>query len=91
MNTETLTEELIDFKEETIKENHIVLYNDDVNSFDHVINMLVKVCKHELLQAEQCAYIVHHSGKCSVKNGAYEVLEPLSIALAESGLTVEIN
>jgi ATP-dependent Clp protease adaptor protein ClpS len=91
MSIETITEELVDFKEETVKENHIVLYNDDVNTFDHVIEMLVKVCEHDVLQAEQCAFIVHYNGKCSVKNGAYKKLEPLSTALSDSGLTVEIN
>ena len=57
--------------EALIDENGLVLYNDDINTFDHVINSLVKICKHEPLQAEQCAWIVHLNGKCKVKNGNY--------------------
>ncbi len=78
-------------KSETIKENQIILYNDDVNTFDHVIEMLVKYCKHNVVQAEQCAYLVHYKGKCIVKNGKYNLLAPISSALAENGLTVELN
>ena len=48
----------------------IILFNDDVNTFDHVINTLVAYCDHTYEQAEQCAYIVHHSGKCAVKTGS---------------------
>ena len=55
----------------------IILFNDDVNTFDHVINTLVAYCDHTYEQAEQCAYIVHHSGKCAVKTGSYEELEPI--------------
>jgi len=78
-------------KSETIKENQIILYNDDVNTFDHVIEMLVKYCKHNVVQAEQCAYLVHYKGRCIVKNGKYNLLAPISSALAENGLTVELN
>ena len=77
--------------EENVDSRHLVLFNDDVNSFDHVINMLVKYCKHEPMQAEQCAYIVHYSGKCEIKNGTFEELEPICTALLESGLSAEIQ
>jgi ATP-dependent Clp protease adaptor protein ClpS len=77
--------------EENVDSRHLVLFNDDVNSFDHVINMLVKYCKHEPIQAEQCAYIVHYSGKCEIKNGTFEELEPICTALLESGLSAEIH
>lgn len=77
--------------EENIESRQLVLFNDDVNSFDHVINMLVKYCKHEPMQAEQCAYIVHYSGKCDVKNGTFEELEPICTALLDSGLSAEIH
>jgi ATP-dependent Clp protease adaptor protein ClpS len=77
-------EELIDVKK-------IVLYNDDVNSFDFVIDQLVKFCKHEPVQAEQCAYIVHYSGKCHVKSGSWKELEPVCTALLDGGLTAEIQ
>lgn len=69
----------------------IVLFNDDHNTFDHVIEMLMKVCDHDALQAEQCAVIVHFKGKCDVKHGSYEELEPLCTALLEADLTAEIQ
>ncbi|MFP5470334.1 MAG: ATP-dependent Clp protease adaptor ClpS [Bacteroidia bacterium] len=69
----------------------IVLYNDDVNTFEHVINMLVKYCKHDAVQAEQCAFIVHYNGKCSVKNGSVKELKPICEALLEKYLTAQIE
>ena len=72
------------------KEHEIILYNDDVNTFDHVIECLVKLCDHSYLQAEQCAYIVHYSGKCTVKTGVYEELEPQCTQLLKAGLSAEI-
>lgn len=71
--------------------NEIILYNDDVNTFDHVIETLVRVCKHEPLQAEQCAILVHYKGKCSVKNGSIEELTPYCSALLDAGLSAEIQ
>jgi ATP-dependent Clp protease adaptor protein ClpS len=52
----------------------LVLFNDDVHSFDFVIEALMEVCGHELLQAEQCTVLVHYKGKCAVKNGTWEEL-----------------
>ena len=78
--------------QETIEDTkELVLHNDDYNTFDHVIDCLVRVCRHELTQAEQCAYIVHYSGKCIVKKGAFSKLEPLLYALKIQNLTVEIR
>ena len=59
---------------DTGQEYEIILFNDDVNTFDHVIETLVSVCNHTYEQAEQCAYIVHFSGKCTVKKGKYSYL-----------------
>lgn len=73
------------------REHEIILYNDDVNTFDHVINTLVAYCNHTYEQAEQCAYIVHYSGKCAVKSGSYEELEPICLKLLESQLSAEIH
>lgn len=73
------------------QENKIVLYNDEVNTFDHVIDMLVAACDHTPIQAEQCSLIVHYKGKCSVKTGAYKDLEPRCTKLLEAGLTAEIE
>ena len=89
----TDTQEEIDIKEleQLIDIRNIVLYNDDVNTFDFVIKQLVKYCKHRHLQAEQCAFLVHYTGKCQVKSGTYDELEPVCSALLNKGLTVEIE
>ena len=76
-------------KEEAVKA--LVLYNDDVNTFEWVIECLVKVCQHDPLQAEQCTYIVHHNGKCAVKNGTYKKLKPMCESLLERGLSAKIE
>lgn len=73
------------------KQSAIILFNDDVNTFDHVIDMLVAHCHHDPLQAEQCAYIVHYKGKCDVMHGSYEKLEPVCTCLLEAGLSAEIH
>ena len=70
--------------------NEIVLYNDDVNTFDHVIDTLILVCNHTAEQAEQCAILVHYKGKCTVKTGSYDELEPQCTALLQAGLSAEI-
>ncbi len=74
-----------------INENEIILYNDDVNTFDHVINTLISVCDHTLEQAEQCSLIVHYKGKCSVKTGSYSDLKPMCTKLLQAGLSAEIE
>jgi ATP-dependent Clp protease adaptor protein ClpS len=85
----------IDLDIESIASNgfnyEIILYNDDVNTFEYVIDMLVKVCKHSVEQAEQCSYIVHYSGKCSVKSGTIDKLKPICLNLMDAGLTAEIK
>jgi ATP-dependent Clp protease adaptor protein ClpS len=70
---------------------NLVIYNDDVNTFDHVIDSLVKVCKHEIVQAEQCTWIIHYNGKCSVKVGAMSKLRPMRRALSDRGLNAKIH
>lgn len=72
------------------KENEIVVYNDDVNTFDHVIECLMYACDHDPIQAEQCTILIHYKGKCGVKSGAYEELEPSCSKLLEAGLSAEI-
>ena len=71
-------------------ENQIVLYNDDVNTFDHVIETLIYACDHTPEQAEQCSLIVHFKGKCTVKSGSYDDLKPRCTILLEAGLSAEI-
>ncbi len=85
---ETLEEVLVE--EDVQKQNEIVLYNDDVNTFDHVIETLIDVCDHTPEQAEQCSIIVHYKGKCTVKTGPYEDLRPRCSMLLDAGLSAEI-
>ena len=84
----------VDYQEEvevlTAKEHQIVLHNDDVNTFDHVIRCLIRICDQTAEQAEQCAYLVHYHGKCVVKTGAYEDLKPRCLLLLEEGLSAEL-
>lgn len=70
--------------------NEIVLYNDEVNTFDHVIDTLMRVCRHTAEQAEQCSLIVHYNGKCTVKTGEFKDLKPQCTQLLEAGLSAEI-
>tara|TARA_R110000868_G_scaffold360712_2_gene622744 strand:+ start:703 stop:978 length:276 start_codon:yes stop_codon:yes gene_type:complete len=86
---EEISEELL-LEEETIQQNEIVLFNDEVNTFDHVINTLMSVCEHSPEQAEQCSLIVHYKGKCTVKTGEYEELKPKCSKLLQAGLSAEI-
>jgi ATP-dependent Clp protease adaptor protein ClpS len=72
-------------------QQQIIVYNDDFNTFDFVIESLIKVCKHDAVQAEQCTFLIHYKGKCSVKRGTYKELEPMCTALLERGLTAEIE
>lgn len=81
-------EVLVDTLEQNL--NEIVLYNDDVNTFDHVIDTLIYVCDHTPEQAEQCSILVHYKGKCTVKTGIYDELEPRCSLLLEAGLSAEI-
>ena len=90
-NSAVETEELLERSTDILVEHELVLYNDEVNTFDFVIESLVKVCKHELHQAEQCTYIVHYKGRCSVKKGTFDYLRPMYSALLTRGLTAEIN
>ncbi len=69
----------------------LILYNDDFNSFDFVIDNLVKICKHEVEQATQCALLVHYTGKTDIKHGDLPELYACKNALTEKGLSVEIQ
>lgn len=77
-------------QEVTAMNNEIIVYNDDVNTFDHVIDTLVRVCDHTHIQAEQCSLIVHFNGKCTVKTGEYDKLKIQCTGLLEAGLSAEI-
>tara|TARA_R110002072_G_scaffold124085_2_gene259553 strand:+ start:5687 stop:5962 length:276 start_codon:yes stop_codon:yes gene_type:complete len=91
MSTREKTEEEVSVAELESNQNEIVLFNDDVNTFDHVINTLIYACEHTPEQAEQCSIIVHFKGKCTVKTGAYSELEPRCSMLLDAGLSAEIQ
>ena len=68
----------------------LVVFNDDFNTFEHVIDTLIRVCKHTPEQAEQCTWLIHHKGKCTVKTGTYEELSPMREAICEAGIDAKI-
>jgi ATP-dependent Clp protease adaptor protein ClpS len=90
MATIEKTKEKTSLREAIDINNEIILYNDDVNTFDHVIDTLIAVCNHTSEQAEQCAILVHYKGKCTVKTGSFEELKPQCTQLLEAGLSAEI-
>ncbi|MGC4040168.1 MAG: ATP-dependent Clp protease adaptor ClpS [Flavobacterium sp.] len=90
MSTIEKIQEDVLVEEQTGINNEIVLFNDDVNTFDHVIDTLIRVCQHTSEQAEQCAILVHYTGKCTVKTGSFEELKPQCTQLLEAGLSAEI-
>lgn len=90
MQTEELILESNLIKADTPILREIELYNDDFNTFDHVIKTLVGVCKHTAEQAEQCAMLVHYKGKCTVKTGSIAELKPQCLQLLDAGLSAKI-
>ncbi len=72
------------------EEQELVLFNDDVNTFEFVIDSLIEVCGHDALQAEQCALIAHYNGKCGVMTGPYETLKQACDEMTSRELTVKI-
>ena len=91
MSTEVELEEKVEVNSKFDSGKNLVIYNDDVNTFDHVIDSLVKVCKHEIIQAEQCTWIIHYNGKCAVKEGGMDSLLPMRRALSERGIDAKIH
>ena len=92
MNTQTSPEidviEVLDESIADVKLWSLVVFNDDVNTFDFVIETLIGVCDHTPEQAEQCSIIVHHNGKCTVKTGDYDDLKPRCTKLLQAGLSL---
>lgn len=72
-------------------ENKIIIYNDDVNTFEWVIETLIDVCKHTKEQAEQCAYIIHNKGKYAVKHGTFSTLKPMKDQITDRGINATIE
>jgi ATP-dependent Clp protease adaptor protein ClpS len=89
-NTKKKIQEVGDVLEKKTNQYEIVLFNDDVNTFDHVIDSLIQICDHTLEQAEQCALLVHYKGKCTVKTGEYNDLKSRCTRLLTQGLSAEI-
>ncbi|MEX1382772.1 ATP-dependent Clp protease adaptor ClpS [Lutibacter sp.] len=90
MSTKTKKQDEVDTLEQETNQYEIVLFNDDVNTFDFVIDSLIEVCEHTLEQAEQCTILVHYKGKCTVKTGEYNELKPRCTKLLSKGLSAEI-
>ncbi|UMB60431.1 ATP-dependent Clp protease adaptor ClpS [Lutibacter sp. A80] len=90
MSTERKIQEEVETLEQETNQHEIVLFNDDVNTFDFVIDSLIEVCDHTLEQAEQCTILVHYKGKCTVKTGKYNELKPRCSKLLSKGLSAEI-
>jgi len=91
MSTIEKTSESVEVLEKLIKDYEIIVFNDDVNTFDFVIDALIDVCEHEPIQAEQCTMLIHYKGKCTVKTGSYDDLKPRCSKLLEIGLSAEIQ
>ena len=90
MGTKKHTHEELNVLEKEVDLYEIVLFNDDINTFDFVISSLIDVCDHSLEQAEQCTILVHYKGRCSVKSGEYKELKPRCTRLLGLGLSAKI-
>ena len=90
MSTKEKFKEEDDVLEKEVNQHHIVLHNDEVNTFEFVINSLITVCQHTVEQAEQCTWLVHFKGKCTVKTGELKDLEPRCSKLLSLGLSAEL-
>jgi len=89
---QTFRENAVELLEEVIVTDlyDLVVFNDDVNTFDHVINTLVKVVGHTAEQAEQCTFLIHYKGKCTVKTADFDSLKPLRTGITDRGISAEI-
>ena len=92
LSTQWEFEEDVLVEEDVDQENKhdLMVYNDDFNTFDHVIETLIKICKHNVEQAEQCTWLVHYKGKCSVKKGSYDFLKPMREGITDAGIKAAI-
>jgi len=92
MNTSVQEQELTDLLEaiENTDVKDLVVFNDDFNTFEHVIKTLIRVCKHTPEQAEQCTLLIHYKGKCTVRTGSYEELNPMREAICDVGIDAKI-
>jgi ATP-dependent Clp protease adaptor protein ClpS len=89
-NTQTLESPEVLVMDETTDVYDLIVFNDDVNTFQHVIQTLIKVCKHTPEQAEQCTMLIHYRGKCTVKMGSFDELKPMRESICEAGIDARI-
>ena len=89
-NPHELEQTIFEVEEVTVDEYSVVVYNDDFNTFEHVIETLKKTCRHTQEQAEQCTYLVHYKGKCAVKTGEIKKLTPVKDAICNAGIDARI-
>lgn len=80
----------VDLLVEEIDTRDLVVFNDDFNTFEHVIQTLIRICKHTPEQAEQCTWLIHYKGKCAVKSGVLEELRPMKDGICEAGIDARI-
>ena len=90
MNHKEKIQEDVLVDEMVSREHEIIVYNDEVNTFDHVIETLIESCDHNPIQAEQCTLIIHYNGKCGVKSGEFNDLKPRCSKILEAGINAEI-
>ncbi|WP_088124899.1 ATP-dependent Clp protease adaptor ClpS [Roseivirga misakiensis] len=85
-------EEAVELLEVAVEDDlcDLVVFNDDVNTFEHVSNILIKVCKHSAEQAEQCTLLIHYKGKCTVKTGSFAELRPMCENILDAGITATV-
>ncbi|MCK5781971.1 MAG: ATP-dependent Clp protease adaptor ClpS, partial [Flavobacteriales bacterium] len=91
MSPSEKTKEKVEVKTDLRNKHQIIIFNDDVNTFDFVIDALINTCEHSLEQAEQCTMIIHYNGKCGVKTGSMKDLKPRYSKLLELGLSASIK
>jgi ATP-dependent Clp protease adaptor protein ClpS len=84
-------EELLETTTVEVAVYKLVVFNDDINTFDHVIETLCRVCGHSLIQAEQCTIIIHYKGKCTVKTGDWEDLARMRNQICNAGISAEVT
>ncbi len=84
-------EQDIALQELTGNQRKVIVYNDDHNTFDWVIQCFTEICKHSAAQAEQLSYMIHFNGKATVKTGSMKELKPIKEALSDRGLSAVIE
>lgn len=84
-------QEVVEVQERTTQLKDLIIYNDDVNTFEYVIESLIEICDHTGVQAEQCTLLIHHKGKCSVKRGDLKKLKPMAQAFLDRGISAQVE